>query len=457
MTHLILVSVVIGLLARRTSAIAHRSDPTLATNYCPFLTYTVDTGMAAAAGVSNGNEDRIKVVGTKRAPSFEDLVADVESYKTIRQDVLTAYHKADMALKEMKKRKPAVGAVAKAAEAKEKKELTTKLRNAKDDLEKVDSDLKFAAKKLKAAEGNAKKQRVAVNNAKNVKNTKAGRGKQYPEVCLVDAYAADPTDINAFPFLVKKDPRDVELLKQLGANQPWAQAPRVSEAWESIASDMMDMVDGYGLPMFENLTARSLKDRWAKICAGMKGFQQHSLRTGTDDEVYNDFVVNFEQVWEIHQEFLNAESAGRKKDALLATAHKAAALGDKSEHIARIKKEKEVVQSGFGMRETPAALLSSTDDSLAEMMKMRQARNENREKRDKAKGEYELLRLEMEERAQKRAELAEERAQKRAEEAEERAANRDAMMMNMLAMMARSFGGARGAQSISPPPEDGEE
>jgi hypothetical protein len=64
------------------------------------------------------------------------------------------------------------------------------------------------------------------------------RGKGYPVVYVLDKTAKKPQDRHTFPYLVAKDPRDVELIKQLLAWQPWNYKNGQDAVWKRIATDM---------------------------------------------------------------------------------------------------------------------------------------------------------------------------------------------------------------------------
>jgi LPS O-antigen subunit length determinant protein (WzzB/FepE family) len=71
-----------------------------------------------------------------------------------------------------------------------------------------------------------------------------------------------------------------------------------------------------------------LKDRWAKIKLGMSKWREVPKKTtGCDDEVYDEFVKEVEQVWELFESWELKNESKKHKDAEEAIDTKAASLG----------------------------------------------------------------------------------------------------------------------------------
>jgi hypothetical protein len=141
-----------------------------------------------------------------------------------------------------------------------------------------------------------------------------GRMANFPKI-VVRTEKKDGSIKHSFPFLEKKtqDEREYELFKQLAIEEPWS-ASNKGTAWENVVKNLRSIEKGDGTNLFPHVSVHTIKSRFMKVCQHMKEFMNGALfRSGTDDEVTNDFVDLVEQVLQSYYESQDTAVSNKKR------------------------------------------------------------------------------------------------------------------------------------------------
>jgi hypothetical protein len=141
-----------------------------------------------------------------------------------------------------------------------------------------------------------------------------GRMANFPKI-VVRTEKKDGSIKHSFPFLEKKtqDEREYELFKQLAIEEPWS-ASNKGTAWENVVKNLRSIEKGDRTNLFPHVSVHTIKSRFMKVCQHMKEFMNGALfRSGTDDEVTNDFVDLVEQVLQSYYESQDTAISNKKR------------------------------------------------------------------------------------------------------------------------------------------------